>query len=83
MVDTRIADVFARVLEHNGVSYSPNARLVENFGLDSQHLVDLILELETVLDQELDDGVIEVIAHSSLDEVFERLGRLVDDKEAD
>jgi acyl carrier protein len=82
MTDPSITNVFAKLLELRGVSYSPNKLILVDLGLDSQDLVGLILEFERILDQELDDSMILMFAQSPLSEISERLSRLVAEKGA-
>ena len=76
MSEAIINEVFERVLKIRGISYSPNSRLVEDLGLDSQDLLGMVMELETILDRELDDTTLLMFARSPLGEISARLSLL-------
>ncbi|WP_019435801.1 acyl carrier protein [Streptomyces sp. AA0539] len=55
----RVAEALARVLKKDPAEITPESRLFDDLGLDSTSVLELLVELETELDGELDADSLE------------------------
>ena len=73
MSKAEIAQALDNLLRLRNVSYSMGSRLIDDLGMDSYEVVALMIELETILDRELDEGMQVFFAESTVGEICARL----------
>jgi acyl carrier protein len=76
MNEAGIIDALTAALKRRGKTYAPDARLVQDFGMDSYALVGLILEMEELTGIEFDDNAQILFVDCTLSEICASLFRL-------
>ena len=71
----RIEAVIAEALALRNLSFTREARLIADLGMDSYDVVSLIIEIEAVLDTEFDEDTQVFFIEGSLGEISDRLAQ--------
>jgi acyl carrier protein len=73
MTQDEIYAVFKGLQKFQGKILTPDSRLVGDLGMDSQDLVGLVLEFETVLNRQMDEDLLMVFIDFTVGEICARL----------